>query len=243
MAQPHMLVHTLKKLLKIRSMTYRQVAQGLGLSEASIKRLFATGNFTLARLEQVCLLMGLEISDLVKMADAEKCRLSELTEGQEQELVSDHKLLLVAFLAINGWSFNDISNQYKIAEAELIVCFAKLDKLALIKLLPNNRLKLLITANFSWRKNGPILKFFAEHMKQDFFNERFQAQNEAMMFAPGMLSEESSQVMIKKMEQLVSEFNAINRLDTRLPAYQRSAYSMVVALRPWKPNVFAGLRK
>ena len=116
MAQPHMLVNTLKKLLKVRGQTYRQIAQGLELSEASIKRLFATGNFTLARLEQVCLLMGLEIADLVKMADTEKCRLSELTEVQEQELVSDQKLLLVAFLVINGWSYDNISNQYKISE-------------------------------------------------------------------------------------------------------------------------------
>lgn len=243
MGQPHMLVKTLKKILKMRKMTYRHVAQDLGLSEASIKRLFATGNFTLARLEQVCLLMGLELVDLVQMANAEKCRLSELTDAQEQELVSDHKLLLAAFLVVNGWSFDAICTHYKILKTELVVCFWKLEKLELIEFLPNNRFRLLTTTNFSWRKNGPILTFFAEHMKQDFFNQRFQAQNEAIMFAPGMISEASSAVLIKKMEQLVSEFNSINHQDTSLPINQRSSYSMVVALRPWKPNIFAKLRK
>lgn len=238
-----MLVNALKGLLKAHKLTYRHVAQGLGLSEASIKRLFATGNFTLARLDQICLLMGLEIADLVRMADAESHRINELTEAQEKELVSDPRLLLVAFLAINGWSFDAIFRQYKFSAAELIRCFVKLDKLKLIELLPNNRFKLLTSTNFSWRKNGPILAFFTERMKQDYFEGNFQAENEAIMFVPGMLSDTSCKTMLKKIEQLVSEFNVINHQDAGLPIEQRSAFSMVVALRPWKPSIFSKLRK
>lgn len=243
MAKPHVLVNALKRLLKSRNITYRHVAQGLGLSEASIKRLFASGNFTLARLDQICLLAGLGMADLVRMADAEIHRINELTEAQEKEMVSDPKLLLVAFLVINGWSFEAIFKHYKFSEAELIYCFVKLDKLKLIELLPNNRFKLLITPNFSWRKNGPILTFFAERMKQDYFEGDFQAENEAIMFVPGMLSEASCRIMLKKIEQLASEFNAILHQDAGLPIEQKSAFSMVVALRPWKPSIFSKWRK
>lgn len=243
MAKSHILVNALKRLLKSRDMTYRHVAHGLGLSEASIKRLFATGNFTLERLDQICLLMGLEIADLVRMADAEIHRINELSETQEKELASDPRLLLVAFLVINGWPFDAILRQYKFAQSELIQCLVKLDKLKLIELQPNNRFKLLTATNFSWRKNGPILEFFANRMKQDFFEGNFKAENEAIMFVPGMLSEASCKIMLKKIEQLASEFNAINHKDAGLPIEQRSAFSMVVALRPWKPSVFARLRK
>lgn len=238
-----MLVNALKRLLKSRDMTYRHVAQGLGLSEASIKRLFATGNFTLARLDEVCLLMGLEIADLVRIADANIHRINELTEAQEKELASDPRLLLVAFLVINGWSFDAILKQYKFSEAELIRCFVKLDKLKLIEMLPNNRFKLLTSTNFTWRKNGPILGFFTERMKQDFFDGNFQAENEAILFAPGMLSETSCKTMLKKIEQLVSDFNSLNQRDAGLPIDLRFAFSMVVAMRPWKPGIFSKLRK
>ena len=46
------LIETLKKLVKARGLTYADVAARVGLSEASVKRLFSRGSFTLARLQQ-----------------------------------------------------------------------------------------------------------------------------------------------------------------------------------------------
>ncbi len=243
MAQSHKLVNALKGLLKVHKITYRQVAQSINMSEASIKRLFASGNFTLARLDQICLLMGLELADLVRMSDSESRRLNELTASQEFELVSDPKLLLVSFLVVNGWSFDAIHNKYNLSEPDLIRCFVIMDKLKLIELFPNNRFKLLTATNFSWRKNGPILAFFTESMKQEYFEGNFQGENEAIMFAPGMLSETSCKTMLRKMELIVSEFNAINHQDAGLPIEQRSPFSMVVALRPWRASIFSNYRK
>ena len=243
MGQSKTLIKTLKRLLKERNMTYRQIAQRLGLSEACIKRLFATGNFTLERLDQICSLIDLEITDLVMEADAEIHRISELTEAQEKELASNPKLLLVAFLVINGCSFNDISRQYRLSETELIRYFLALDKLKLIELLPNNRIRYLTSKNFLWRKNGPILRFFTEHMKQEYFEGDFRAENEVLMFVPGMLSEASSKIMLKKIEQLANEFNVLISQDTELPIEQKLPISAVFALRPWRPGVFSSLRK
>ena len=53
----------LKRALKARGMIYQDVARGLGLSEASVKRLFSRRGFTLERPERVCALMDLSLSD------------------------------------------------------------------------------------------------------------------------------------------------------------------------------------
>ena len=243
MPQPHFLVSTLKKLLRTRGITYRHIAKNIGLSEATIKRQFASGNFTLERLDEIFLLMGLEISDLVRMNDAERHRMKELTEAQEMGLVSDLATLLVAFLVVNGWTFDAILSQYGFSEADLVRCFTKLDAIKLIELLPHNRFKLLTATNFSWRKNGPILRFFVERMQQDYFRSDFTASGEALMYVPGMLTGTSSEAIIKKMETLVSEFNILNQQDAGLPINQRAPYSMVMALRPWKPAIFDKFRK
>ncbi len=47
------LVSTVKRQLKAQGQTYRTVAQALKLSEASIKRLFASERFTVERLSQI----------------------------------------------------------------------------------------------------------------------------------------------------------------------------------------------
>ena len=49
MAQTTAIIDVLKKLLKEQGVTYLQVAQALGLSEASVKRLFAERQFSLQR--------------------------------------------------------------------------------------------------------------------------------------------------------------------------------------------------
>lgn len=243
MAQSSMLIKTLKRLLKERNVTYRQIALQLGLSEACIKRQFATGSFTLERLDQICSLIDLEITDLAAQADTETRKIDELTEAQEMELVSDPRLLLVAFLVVNGWSFNAITRQYRLSEPELIRCLVALDRLKLIELLPNNRVRHLTSKNFLWRKNGPILRFFTEYMKREYFEGEFQAANEMLVFVPGMLSDASCKTLLKKIEQLAHEFNVLSGQDAELPIEQKSAFSAVFALRPWKPGIFASLRK
>ena len=58
-------VDTLKQELRRQSITYRQVADALNLSEASIKRIFSEKSFTLERVEAICNLLKLEFTDLV----------------------------------------------------------------------------------------------------------------------------------------------------------------------------------
>jgi len=66
MAQTSQLIDTLKKLLKRQGKTYADVAERLELSEASVKRLFSEKNVSLTRLDSICSLLDIEISDLVR---------------------------------------------------------------------------------------------------------------------------------------------------------------------------------
>lgn len=238
MPQARALIETLKKALKARGLTYREVATHLGISESSVKRVFAEGSFSLARLDEVCQSLGWELSDLVRTMESETRRIGELTEAQEQELVSDHRLLLVAHLVVNGWQYQDILTHYRFTQAQLVGYLLKLDKLKLLELLPNNRIKLLLSPHFVWRRNGPIQRFFTEHMQQDFLKSRFDRHGEAFFFLSGTLSRRASADLIKKMEKLAAEFNDLNREEQGLPLQQRDGCSMILAIRPWRPDVF-----
>ena len=76
MVQSKRIVRALKEALKARRISYGQVAEHLGLSLSSVKRLFSTGSFSLARLEEVCDLAGIDLLDLARVADENRLRVS-----------------------------------------------------------------------------------------------------------------------------------------------------------------------
>ena len=64
MAAASRFVDALKKSVRARGLTYAALAQRLQLSEASVKRMFSRGTFTLARIEEVLEAVDLDHSTL-----------------------------------------------------------------------------------------------------------------------------------------------------------------------------------
>lgn len=243
MPQTLQLIDTLKHALKAQKKTYADVARVLGLSEASVKRLFAEKSLSLLRLEQVCQLLGMEISDLVQLMSQRTRRISQLTREQEQEIAGDRVLLLVTVCALNRWTIDDILARFNIREVEAIRCLARLDRLKIIELLPGNRIKLLISPNFNWLENGPIQQLFRSRLQDDFFNSRFDRQAERLLVVNGMLSRRSNAVLQKKLDRLAREFDELNDDDAGLPLEQREGVTMVMAMSDWRFGLFADLRR
>ena len=245
MAQTLQLIDTLKKALKAHGLTYADVATHLQLSEASVKRLFSEKSFSLKRLEEICQLMDLEISDLVQMMNerAGASAISALSIEQEKEIAGDLELLLVTVCVLNRWTLEEIVEYFHLSETQCIKHLAKLDRLKMIELLPKNRVKLLIARNFKWQDNGPIQRFFLEKIEAEFFATRFEREHERLIVINGMLAETSNAVFQRKMEHLAREFDELNDDDARLPLGERQGTTVVLAMRPWNFGLFAPLRK
>ena len=226
-------------------MTYRDVASYLRLSEANVKRLFSKRNFTLDRLDQVCQMMSIEISDLVQeMNDrAGATAITGLTLEQEAEIAGNIELLLVTVCVLNQWTMQEIIDNFHLTEGQCIQYLARLDRLRLIELLPKNRVKLLVARNFKWQENGPIQRFFQEKLEAEFFASRFDHQDERLIVINGMLAESSNRVFQRKMEHLAKSFDELSDDDAKLPLDQRIGTTVVIAMRPWSYGLFESLRK
>lgn len=243
MAQTAALIETLKQALKSHRLTYAEVARKLDMSEANVKRMFASQRFTLERLEDVCKLMKMELSDLFQLYEESRQRITQLTLEQEEELVRDTKLLLVAVSVRNRLCFDDIVSNYQLTQNECIRALAKLDKLKIIDLLPENRIKLRIDEGFRWLPNGPIESFFEKQIQGQFLKSRFNGELEQRLFLFGLLGDSSTQVMINKIQSLAKEFTELHRQDARLPLEKRHNIGFMLALRPWELEVFQPLRR
>jgi DNA-binding Xre family transcriptional regulator len=243
MAQTRALVAALKQVLKSRELTYADVARGLGMSEASVKRVFAKQTFTLRRLDAICELLGIEITDLGRVVEHESERLTRLTVKQEAQLVSDPKLLLVAVHAINQWTLDDIVSTYAISKVECIRFLVRLDRLRIIDLLPDNRIRVRVARGFAWLPDGPIMRYFGAQVRSDFFASAFDGKGERLAFVSGMLSRTSNAVVQHHINRLSAEFAELHNQDAKLPMAERFGTSLLVALRPWAPEAFRKLRR
>lgn len=242
MAQTVALVEALKQVLKERGLTYLQVAAHLQMSLPSVKRMFAEKQFSLRRLDQVCELAGVEITELARRVEG-ALQIQQLNLAQEQQLVADESLLLVAVCALNRWGFNDILATYQFSEAELIQRLAKLDRLRLIELQPGNKIKPLVSQDFNWLPKGPIQTFFEAQVQDDFFQSRFDQPGELRVFAFGMLSRNANAMMQQKMQRLAQDFRHYHQEDLALPLAQRHGSAITLALRPWELGVFEKYRR
>lgn len=243
MSQHKAIIQAVKNELKKKGKTYLDLARDLQLSESTVKRMFALNAISLERLDQICSVLEMEITELLQSMEQEKMRIELLSAEQEKELVSDTKLLLVAISLLNKCSYSEILENYDISEFESIQLMARLDRMQIIDLLPGNRVKLKISRNFSWRPNGPIQKFFEKSVKTEYFDCLFNNSGELQLFVSGMLSKKSNTELINKIKKLAADFNTHHDDDISLPLADRFGTSMVLAIRPWELNAFEALRR
>lgn len=243
MAQISLLVTELKRFLKSQGVTYGELAERLSLSESTVKRLFATQGFSLKRLEQICNLFGLEISDLVELMNERREYLTELTPEQEDALLADPKLLLMTYLLVNGWALAEIVENFQIDEREAERLLIRLHRAKIIELLPFNRVKLLTARNFTWRKDGPVQRFFEQQVQREFLDASFAGPGEQFRFVGGRLSRTGLAQMQQAIERIAREFDELARRDAALPLAERHSCGAVFAIRPWEFSMFAALRR
>jgi len=243
MAQSAALIDILKRELKARGVRYADLAKRLKLSEASVKRMFSRRVLTLDRLDEICACAGLDFSDLARALARDEILVSQLTHEQEKEIVSDRKLFLVAVCVLNHVSFEQIVAKYDLTEAECVRLLMQLDRLKFIELMPGNRVRLLVSRTFAWLPDGPIQRFFNDQAHNEYFRSCFDQADEFMLVVNGMLSRQSSAAVVERLKRVAREFSGLHNDDVRLPLGQRSAMSVLVALRHWELDAFAALKR
>lgn len=244
MAETTRLLAALKRLLKRRGLTYRDVARALRLSEPSVKRLFSTGRMTLERLAQIGQLLDLSLAELMQEAAADQPRLRTLSEEQEALLVSDTALLLCAVCAVNHWTLAEIVAFYRLSEAECLARLLQLDRLRLIELLPGNRIRLLVARDFEWRPGGPIRAYFRKQGLPDFLGGSFDEPGESLAFVHGMLTDAAFAQLQPDIVRLRQRFADLHEESLAAPLAERRGASLLLATRcGWEPAAFAALRR
>jgi transcriptional regulator with XRE-family HTH domain len=238
------LIAALKRLLKSQGITYAALAKQLDLSEAAVKRMFSQQAISLARLEEVCAVLDVGLSELAtETKSGGPPPLAELSDETEQLLVDNPSYMLGLYLTLNRWKEEEVMARYNFTKPQWTGVLVKLDRLGVIELLPENRYRLRTARNFRWRKDGPMERFFIKRLLPEFFGSPFLADNEHLILLSGMVSAASAQKISERLSEAADEFDSYLVQDAVLPTHQRVGVSLVVAQRPWSLHLFDDLRR
>jgi DNA-binding Xre family transcriptional regulator len=243
MSSPEQVLDVLRAELRAANITYKALAERIGMSESSVKRMFGQKDMTLSRLAQICQATGIALEDVLRRAADVRPHADTLTLQQEHALVADPRLLLVAICCLGHWSLEQVIETYRLSEAQCIRCMAELDRLGLIELKPLNRYSLRVSNAFRWLADGPVQQFFREHVVADYFRGRFDGPGESLMCLPARLSPASAHELAHKIQQLAGELARLHRGDRKLAAEERDGFTLLLGFRSWEFAAFTALRR
>ena len=237
------LVAALKKELKTAQMTYADLAQQLGMAESSVKRMLAKGDMPLSRIDAICRALALDFADLARHVADNQPLLRELTPEQERAVVADKKLLLMAICVLSQWTLEQVTTAYRLTEAEGIQYLAQLDRIGIIELRPFNRYRLKLAKPFRWRPHGAVMNYFREHALLDYFAGGFDGPGEGVLLVHGAISRSLAPAFMERMQRVAHDFAQQHLADQKLPQSEREGYTLLLALRSWEFEAFAGMRR
>lgn len=243
MSSPELVLDVLRAELRAASITYKELAARIGVSESSVKRMFGQKDMALSRLAQICQVTGIALEDVLRRAADARPQADALTLPQETSLVANPRLLLMAICCLGHWSLEQVIETYRLTEPECITLLAELDRLGLIELKPLNRYRLRVSNAFRWLPDGPVQRHFRSHVVEDYFAGGFDRPGEALMCLPARLSPASAQELVQKIGQLAGELARLHRNDRRLPAGEREGYTLLLGFRSWEFSAFTALRR
>jgi transcriptional regulator with XRE-family HTH domain len=227
------LVEALKRVVRMRGLTYATLAARARLSEATVKRLFSRGTFTLARLEQFCALLDVDFQELARLAAGAGEQAREMTLAQEAALAADERLLAVFYLVYSGWRFDDIVGHYLLSVPQCTALLLKLDRLGLIELMPENRIRLRVPRGTRLRADGPLRRRHGAKLLDDFLAPQFDKVGGFFAFEFRELSRASIDVMKRKLMRLGAEFDELAALDANLKPAERESVGVALGVRRW----------
>jgi DNA-binding Xre family transcriptional regulator len=226
-------VDRLKQILRTKGLSYRELAKGIGMSEAAVKRAFSERAFSLKRIEEICEFLKLSTHDLLDTDSSSEALSRVLTEAQELALASDEKLMCFFYLLASGHSLTRIKGRYRFTEPEITRNLIALDRVRLIRLDPGNRFKLLVEQDFYWPKGGVLEAYYSREIRRDFAEHPFSGARTFELFAAGALSDASLNLVRRRLQELEDDVRKMIRLDRRYQESETSNITIYCAFRPW----------
>ena len=90
---------------------------------------------------------------------------------------------------------------------------------------------------------GPVMSYFRKHVVDDYFNGGFNGEGETLMLVHGQIGHSLAHSFTERLQRVGQDFAQQHLADQKLPQSEREGYTLLLALRSWEFEAFAGMRR
>ena len=236
-------LEALKRCLRAKGLTYGDLAKRLQLSEASVKRIFAAGTLSLARIGRILEVLDMSFLDVAKLSSSpDKMAPQVLTFEQESVLAADAALFAFFHLLLFGKTSEGIVKAYALSKKDAENYLRTLAAIGLIERL-GDRVRLLTQKAIIWQDDGPLRRAYQRQIVAEFFADAFAGEQNTFHFVMRNLSRGSQSIINRKLELLRHEADELAAVDRVAQRGKTQVVAMALAMRPFAFSVIGALKQ
>lgn len=150
----------LKRTLKAKGLTYRALAERMGVSEPTVKRIFHERNCKLDRLIQICAAADVELENVLGSMNRGPGPANHVAPEIERKLAARPALLFVLIMLSEKFTPEGIMRSQGLSEASMFLYLRDLEELGLVALGRGLSARLLVETPIQWDFEGPLRPHF-----------------------------------------------------------------------------------
>ncbi len=159
------LLTALKEQLKAKGLGYRDVAQRMKVSEATIKRYFSGRGLSLAKLQTLAGAVGLDMLSLVLIAQGQDAVQRGLNKTQLTALSRRGPTNTVFFMLNAGWTPAQVAREFDLGD-QMDSILARLETWGLLRRLPGRAVKMLVSPDIEGNAYGQMKELAVESAQE-----------------------------------------------------------------------------
>jgi len=214
-------VPIVKKVLKQKNMTYRDLARRMNMSEANVKKIMAAKDCSLNRLNRICEVLELSPFDLLELLRQDPIRKVELDPRHQEFLASEEVNLLLYFkVAFEGIALERARQQLHLNENLFWKKIRKMESLGLLVSRPDGSLKTPEEHVGIFSGDGPVVRLLCDQWMMAVIKDANRKHRAKQAIGFGLryfrLGEKSANEFREKLSALIADYDRISNIEAKI---------------------------
>lgn len=209
---PLKVIQTIKKELKAKGITYKDIALYLKITEAGVKKLLSKDDISFNKLKLLCDLLQITPNELLNAVDKSDTETHTFTNKQIRFFLANqnyfHFFMKLAYEQKNP---KIIQAEYKLSSKSLNGYLKKLEELELVKRHPFDRMQIVGGIPLAVKTKGTDLEFLKYEIALDQLMKMKEKKNDALSGAGFFLTDSEKEEFLQKLLALVIDFSTKSR--------------------------------